>query len=153
MKEGVRSFDWRKYIDLAELLLNLTKENEYNEAEYRCGISRAYYGAYNETKEYLKSIGETIREDGSGTHTDVILKCERYESNSNKLWRGLSEKLKSLKAMRIKADYNEIYFPKHVAGNNALRYELKNAIRIAREIIDQIDTISEKEKQGIFFEN
>lgn len=151
MNEGTRPFNWRKYVELAEVLLDTADENEYCEAAYRCGISRAYYGAFNETKECLKYLGETIQESGAGTHSDVIIKCERYESGGNKLWKGLSAKLRDLKDMRIKADYKRIYFPKHIAGNNALRQELKNAIRTAKEIVEQISTIRENISQGIFF--
>lgn len=151
MNEGSSKFHWRRYVLLARSFLSTVNQEKNCEAEYRCGISRAYYGAFNETKNYLKSIGETIREKDAGSHTDVIEKCNRYANSGNRLWTGLGDKLKSLKEMRVKADYEEKYFKQYNISENALRNELVQALKLADDIINQIAEIKDKEAQGITF--
>ena len=88
MTTGHIKFNWIRYIDFAENLLETIPKDEDDEVKERCGISRAYYGAFHRAKSYLNKIGITIDVNDRGSHNRVIEEFKNI-GKSNKLWRGV----------------------------------------------------------------
>jgi uncharacterized protein (UPF0332 family) len=89
------SFDWEKFVDLADSIQQQTKAEEV----YRTAISRAYYGAFCKSRD---SIGFKIY-----TKTDVHSKVSDYFKKSTDLDdRKIGQLLDALRKERNKADYN-----------------------------------------------
>ena len=86
------SFNWSDYLILAQNLVDKTSF-PCQEAEFRSAISRAYYGAYCSTRNYLNGKGCNIPKTGEA-HKLVreILSCKQgypfrqIESDLGRLW-------------------------------------------------------------------
>ena len=137
-------FDWLKYIDFADELL---AQNDDDEAKRRCGISRAYYGAFNKVVSYMREQNIYSDRFGEGSHQAVINDCNNFGSNNKteaeKAWKRIGENLGRMKVMRFKADYRDCYFPKDFAGS--MRNELTKAVQWARAIASDVETIRKEE--------
>ena len=144
MTAGHIKFDWNRYISFAEELLEFIPEDKDDEAKERCGISRAYYGAFHRAKSYLNRIGITIDINGSDSHKKVI---EEYKNVGihNRLWYQVGIELDRLKKQSKKADYHDKYF-----DNNEkffkLKNQLKSAILKACWVIEKINEIEEQDR-------
>lgn len=144
MTAGHLRFNWNRYIDFADELLQSIPEKEDDEVKGRCGISRAYYGAFHRAKIYLNKIGITIDINGADSHNKVI---EAYKKigRHNKLWAGIGLDLERLKIQRKKADYSDRYFAdieKHLKFKN----QFQIAVLRAYEIVKKIDDIEKQEQ-------
>ncbi len=137
-------FDWLNYIDFADELL---AQEDNNEARHRCGISRAYYGAYNKVVSYMKEKNIYSGRTWEGSHQTVITSCCDFGRNNKtkaeKAWRRIGINLGRIKDMRVKADYREYYFPQGYAGS--MKNELAKAVRWARGIALDIEIIRKEE--------
>lgn len=109
MNEGHIKFNWNRYIDLAESLFKSISKDTDNEVKERCGISRAYYGAFHRARSYLEKIGIIIDVNNKGSHNMVIEEFKNI-GKSNKLWSRIGLDLERLKIQRKKADYDDKYF-------------------------------------------
>jgi uncharacterized protein (UPF0332 family) len=89
------SFDWAKYIELADIL-----HNKKTEESYRSAISRAYYGVFC----LSRNIKGFKRYKKSNVHLKVI-EVLRKSSNSNE--RLIGKLLDNLRIKRNNADYND----------------------------------------------
>lgn len=145
-KAGQVRFNWERYLNLAEELLELIPENKDDEAKARCGISRAYYAAYHKAEAYLNEIGITIDIYQKGSHKRVI---EEFHTigRSNRLWRGVDVSLKRLKTWREAADYSDRFFDEVSNPNLTMKSILKSAIILANDVIERINKIEEVEKK------
>lgn len=141
---GHINFNWTRYIDLAEELLNSMPDDEDDESKDRCGISRTYYAVFHRAEKFLKSIHQTIDVYQKGSHENIIKIFDDFGKN-NRSYAFVAEELKRLKLMRIKADYNDKYF-ENMSTNLSLKKELEKAIFRAKNIIKKIDEIEEMEK-------
>ena len=143
MNAGHSKFNWNRYIDFAESLLKSIPDNEDDEVKDRCGISRAYYGAFHRARNYLEKIGITIDSNDRGSHNMVIDEFKNI-GKSNKLWRGIGLELERLKFQRKKADYDSKYFTDSEKSFK-LKKQLETAILKARSIVERIDNIEKNE--------
>ena len=141
---GHLKFNWKRYLSLAEYLLESMEENEDDESKDRCGISRAYYAAFHRAGKFLRAINQTVDIYQSGSHENIIKVFEDF-GRKNKPYAFIAKELKRLKLMRIKADYNDKYF-ENARNTASLKQELKKAILMAKDIIDTIDEIEQQEK-------
>lgn len=141
---GHINFNWTRYINLAEELLNSMPDDEDDESKDRCGISRAYYAVFHRAEKFLKSIHQTIDIYQKGSHENIIKIFDDFGKN-NKSYALVAEELKRLKLMRIKADYRDKYF-ENVNINASLKKELEKAILRAKSTIEKIDEIETMEK-------
>ena len=140
---GHIKFNWNRYIDFADSLLESMPDDEDDELKDRCGISRAYYRAFHRAQAYLNKIGITIDIYGSGSHNRVIQEYKNI-GKSNKLWSGIGLDLERLKNQRKRADYDDKYFAIN-EKNFKLKKQLDVAIEKARYIVDKINEIDDKE--------
>ena len=136
-------FNWNRYIDYADNLLNSMFDDEDDEVKDRCGISRAYYGAFHRAQAYLNKIGITVDVNNRGSHNRVI---EQFKGigKANRLWFGIGLDLERLKNQRKKADYDDKYFAP-AEKNSILKKQLEMAILKARSVVDKINNIEEQE--------
>ncbi len=88
------SFDWRKYIELADELLK-----QGSEAHWRSSISRAYYGVFCLARN--KSGYKNVKT--ANVHKDVI---QYYKMSSNPDYKLVGKVLDELRRNRNDADYN-----------------------------------------------
>lgn len=91
---GQHKFDWEHYIKLSEgLVLGA------DESQWRCSISRAYYGVFCVARN---KVGFKDKKHKRGVHSKVI---NRLKSKKNTMNMGLI--LEELKTFREQADYLE----------------------------------------------
>ena len=140
---GHLKFNWDRYVDFAEVLLNSMAGDEDDELKDRCGISRAYYGAFHRAQAYLHKIGITIDINNVGSHKRVIEEFKKIGA-SNKLWSGIGLELDRLKKQRKRADYDDRYFADN-EKNLSLKKQLEQSVIRARFIIERINEIEKKE--------
>ena len=137
-------FDWLKYIDFADELL---VQDDNDEAKRRCGISRAYYGAYNKVVSYMKEKNIYSSNLWEGSHQTVITDCKNFGKNNKteaeKAWLRIGNNLGRMKDMRVKADYRDYFFPKGATGS--MKDELAKAVKRARAIASDVETIRKEE--------
>lgn len=99
------SFCWDNYIQLAEELLDNSKNNIIEEAYLRTSISRSYYGVFCLARNYLINIKQ-IQIPVRDTHNFVK---SVFVSSTNENEKKVGEYLKNLWRQRKKADYNDYY--------------------------------------------
>lgn len=142
---GYVKFDWNKYIDLAEELLKSIPDDLEDEAKERCGISRAYYGAFHRAARFLRDVAhQTINVYQKGSHNEVIKSFEYFGSNNRK-YLFVAEELKRLKRKRERADYDDRYFAT-ILPSVKLKNELISAIIHAKKIVECINEIEGNER-------
>jgi len=102
------SFDWARYLILAQELVEQSVGSPNWEAKLRCAISRAYYAAYCQARNHLrdKERDRAIPESGEAHRyvRDRFKKGDRFR-------RQIGEHLNRLYIHRAKADYKDT-FPK-----------------------------------------
>lgn len=150
-----KAFDWDGYLSLArqflqELELDNTDSNE-NESKVRCGISRAYYAAFNGSKKFLHSIGIDPQIFGDRSHERIINEFKMLYENSDdknrdKPYIKIYNDLSSLKVERIKADYNDYLFTESFLSQNAKKNKLETAIKHSEKIVENLSLIQAARK-------
>jgi len=95
------SFDWRLYIKLADELINFKRKNLLAKSYWRSAISRAYYGTFCLSRNFLS---KRIIIPRKNVHWFVI---DRYKRSSNQEEKKIGIELDRLKKDRIDADYKD----------------------------------------------
>jgi hypothetical protein len=99
------SFDWSKYLVLAEEL-PIAKSAAGMEALLRTAVSRGYYGAFHRVRQQLQLHDSTIRFSAeAAVHQEVT---QRLRTSSNRQWRQLGLALGRLRQYRNNADYQDV---------------------------------------------
>jgi uncharacterized protein (UPF0332 family) len=121
------TFIWNDYIDLAEKLLG-----ETDDASKRSAISRAYYGAYHISRQYLK--------DKKGNIPDSTYHKATWEMfdgpGAPREERAISINGDRIRLARGRADYENV-----VSG---LKDQADDAVRRAKSIVKKIEAIVQK---------
>ena len=94
-------FDWKTYVDLAEVMSGLAAGATNPEAHLRSALSRAYYGAFCYVRNHARDrLGFKPRDDGDDHgHLRAFLK--------NGKSRNLSDMLQRLRRWRNECDYQD----------------------------------------------
>lgn len=96
------SFDWSEYLNLANELANQATVPAYQEAKLRAAISRSYYAAFINARNYLRDKqGISIPKIGDA-HGYV---SQQFELSVDPVRRTLGENLVRLRIYRRQADY------------------------------------------------
>jgi len=98
------SFDWFDYINIAEILHSQGKRGEFEQACFRCAVSRSYYAAFIFSKKYAESKGQNFEIYDGSSHKRVI---EYFTRNKNPRLQTIGEDLYKLKRVRILSDYKD----------------------------------------------
>lgn len=107
------SFDWRLYIKLAGKLINFQGEKSLAESYSRSAISRAYYGVFCSSRNFLSLRGIAVPK--RDVHRFVI---DRYKKSLD-----LNEKKIGIELDRLRRDRNDADYEdrKSIDKNYALR--------------------------------
>ncbi|MDM8549456.1 HEPN domain-containing protein [Desulfobacterales bacterium HSG2] len=97
------SFDWIKYLDLAQHLVKNVKDFPDDEACFRTSVSRAYYSAFCTVRSYIR---ETDGDEYKGGDAHYRVR-EHLKDSGNKLKRKIANQLEMIHFNRVKADYHD----------------------------------------------
>lgn len=132
------SFDWSEYLTLAQELASQSTGSSIQEARSRSAVSRAYYAAFRQARNYLRDReGKSHVELTQGnTHQNVIILFEElYHKSKNSKYRMIARFLRDLRSMRNKTDYND---------NVQNLYGLTQIALIqAKDVITSLSTLSD----------
>jgi uncharacterized protein (UPF0332 family) len=97
------SFHWADYLTLAQELTSLSAGSSIREAYLRSAISRAYYTAFLEARDYLvETVGEKVPSDRN-VHQYV---ADTFERSRDTRHRRVGGYLRHLRLIRNRADYS-----------------------------------------------
>ena len=147
MSAGYSKFNWANYIDFAKTLYQEILAGEENECKIRCGISRAYYGAFHRAEAYLRRAQIDFKIYGKGSHENLIIEFEKLGKNGDKKFTKISKYLDRLKQLRVKADYYDIFFNSIAPRRDGNMRLIFNQFLI--DVDEVIRTIEDVEKQEI----
>jgi len=125
------SFDWKKYLIIAQDWADLSKEHINKEALLRSSVSRAYYAAFCKSRNYLRDI-EKAQGLGksSKVHQSVI---DRFEESASTAKNDIGAALRRLRSFRNNADYKDRFRDLEEVAQLSLSY--------AEEIIESLDKL------------
>lgn len=144
------SFDWDGYLDIAKQFLQELEEDasdtNENESKVRCGISRAYYAAFNDSRIFLHNIGIEPSMFGESSHKKVIQEfknlCNKPDNQQfGKEYKIIFNKLSLLKDERTKADYADYLIDEKLYSKDAKKNMLEKSIRYSEMIIKSLSLI------------
>lgn len=138
-------FDWSGYLDLAKELavINTSDAAKIVEAKLRSSISRAYYAAFCLPRNYLRDYLEDprlskARSDDVNEHQYVAQEFKNYDSRNKKMIE-IGKNLSRLRALRNKADYDDVFSDRI----NKLQNEVNFCLTLAENIITNINELIE----------
>jgi uncharacterized protein (UPF0332 family) len=127
-------FDWRSFLHLARKLetdhSNVGDSEADSNAAFRTAISRAYYAAFNLTKNHILSEFNPSL-SGKGVHEELINYVARL-NDIDPRYASIAQKLKRLKVHRVDADYKADKSNTSLCG--AMRYSIQESEIIVQEI-------------------
>lgn len=98
------SFDWREFLNLAKELCGKQCRPANDEAKWRTSVSRAYYAAFCEARNYLTGVEGLDVPEGPEAHAFVIT---AFADRKDTGLRRISSRLDGLRDDRNKADYDD----------------------------------------------
>jgi uncharacterized protein (UPF0332 family) len=125
------SFNWRDFLTLARELVG-RKVQPYNsrEAKARSAISRAYYAAFIEARNFLRD--KEGKEASSSDHPHAFV-INQFINDSNAVRKQIGRDLDELRRYRRYADYQDVlyYIPDRV----------KDSLQLSQRIISNLDRL------------
>jgi uncharacterized protein (UPF0332 family) len=137
------SFDWLEFYSLSKSLINDQISQDLTVSKYRTSISRAYYAAYNLSKEYLETFCKidfdsaeilTIKKELKYTSHSIIYKIMQTSNDTDVRVGG--SKLATLHSKRIDADY-------HANNIENIKDKAIDSVRLADIIIKCLQNIQD----------
>ena len=98
------SFNWSQYLDLARELTGKDTTPATEEAKLRSAISRSYYAAFIEARNFLRDR-ESLTIPRENSHQFVISQFKNSPDDESR--RKLGERLQILRSHRRQADYED----------------------------------------------
>lgn len=125
------SFNWTKYLILAQDQVALSKGHENREALLRCAISRAYYSAFCNARNYLRDFEKA---KGLGMSSKVHrLVIDQFEDSDDTTKKDIGAFLRRLREFRNDADYKDNF---RKLETRALR-----SLKHAEEVIENLEKL------------
>ena len=124
------SFDWSEYLNLANELANQATVPANQEAKLRAAISRSYYAAFINARNYLRDKEGILIPKTGDAHGYV---SQQFELNIDPVRRTLGENLVRLRIYRRQADYVDI-FPGLVGIT-------QTALKLSEEVIEILSNL------------
>lgn len=122
------SFNWSEYLDVARELASVATTNK--EARLRSAISRAYYAAFINARNYLRDKEGLLIPRTSDAHRYVSV---QFEHSPDIVRQSLGENLLRLRNFRRQADYVDT-FP----GLNGIT---QTALKLSEETISILNSL------------
>jgi uncharacterized protein (UPF0332 family) len=126
------SFDWVKYLTLAQELAALSEGHTNREALRRSVISRAYYAAFCQARNYLRAVDkdQALVDHSPHVHQSVI---DRFEGSDDTTKQNIGSALDRLRKIRNIADYQDSF-------RNLERKALKS-LQYAEAVIEDLEKL------------
>ncbi len=120
------SFNWSEYLGLAQQLAGKAKISATQESRLRSAISRSYYAAFIQARNYLRDE-EGIVIPNKNTHQYVI---NQFNNSSELNRKKIAQQLKRLRDYRNQADYDDTF--------QDLPVITKRSLKLAAQIIGKL---------------
>jgi uncharacterized protein (UPF0332 family) len=125
------SFHWSEYLSLAQELLRVSLPSSLHEASFRSAMSRAYYAAFGQARNYLISTERIVIPRGTNIHQYVI---DTFEMSNEPAHQVIGHLLHHLRSTRNAADYDNVF-------SRDLRGVTRAALAEAEEVIQLLKTL------------
>lgn len=125
------SFDWMKYLTLAQEWAELSKGHVNREALLRCVISRAYYAAFCKARNHLRDIDKDTDLDQSPHVHQLVI--DRFEGSNDRTKEDIAATLRRLRKIRNIADYQDSF--RH------LRKTALRSLKYAEDVVEYLDRL------------
>jgi hypothetical protein len=125
------SFRWRDYIELAQELNGKRTKPYHRDAKLRSAISRAYYGAFVEARNFIEDVDGVNVPKGGAAHGFVADYFEYGTANPTRVRIGIN--LGNLRTLRNLADYENVIY--------TLPKRVQDSIRLSLQIIKLLDQL------------
>lgn len=126
------TFTWDEYLKLAKEMAGQSTPTAGPEARLRSSVSRAYYAAFCQARNYLVQKKQFVVPQ-SDPHKAVINEFKKIGSNTNPLPLSIAANLHRLKLNRRMADYDDF-----VAG---LQHVTSFSILLSSDTLDYLSKI------------
>lgn len=124
------SFNWSDYLTLAQQLAGKANISSSQESRLRSAISRAYYAAFIQARNYLRDrMGISI--PLKNTHQFVI---SQFQNNTDPRYQEIGTGLRILRSERNRADYKDTV-PR-------LPIVTRQTLRLAAKLISDLQNLS-----------
>src|SRR5258708_7770083 len=103
------SFDWVEYMRLAKQLAGVSTTPPGQEANHRTAISRAYYAAFCQARNYLR---DKDQDNAITSITDAQIHgyvIHQFSDSRDRQRKRIGQNLDRLRRERNRADYEDIY--------------------------------------------
>lgn len=101
------SFDWSEYLKVARELIGVTTPPASSEARLRAGISRAYYAAFNKSRDYIELVHHIQWIPKAGESHQFVI--DWYRSHPDDTYQLIGYLLGRLRRNRRLADYERTF--------------------------------------------
>ena len=125
------SFDWTKYLTLAQEQVELSEKHENKEALLRCAISRAYYSAFCNARNYLRDV-EKVKGLGKSSKVHQLV-IDRFEDSTDTTKKDIGAFLRRLREFRNRADYRDRF--------RDLETPVLRSLQFAEAVIDYLNKL------------
>ncbi|CVK17528.1 HEPN domain-containing protein [Sporomusa sphaeroides] len=133
------TFDWSNYLTFAQEICGKNNgQNPCQEAKMRCAISRAYYSAFCNARNFLKDNGVDLPDDAK---VHEVVKSQ-FNKSANETYQQIGENLNRLRIARNKADYNNKYYINNRAATNLVGEAIKS-ISYCETVISKLHKLSQ----------
>ena len=99
------SFNWSEYLGLAQQLAGKALISATQESRLRSAISRAYYAAFTQARNYLRDQ-DGIAIPTQNTHEYVI---NQFSNSADEARQKIGRQLRRLRQRRNQADYDDTF--------------------------------------------
>jgi len=120
------SFNWSEYLILSQELTSKSTTSPIPEAHFRCAISRAYYAAFCNARNFLRD-NDRYSPSGENVHRDVI---SQFERSSDTTRRYIGSLLHNLRNTRNIADYQDIFYGNQLGRTQAVLVSAEEVIQL-----------------------
>ncbi len=132
------SFDWNEYLKLAQELIGKSSTPCNQEARCRSAISRAYYAAFCNARNFLRDVDSDPRINGQGNVHSYVR--DKFRRDPDKRRKKIGEDLHRLLQERHTGDYEEREYPNPIIT-------ARFAVGLAEQIISNLDALPPKHKK------
>ena len=125
------SFDWTKYLTLAQDQVELSEGHANKEALLRCAISRAYYSAFCNARNYLRDF-EKAQDLGKSSMVHQLV-IDQFEGSTDTTKKDIGAFLRRLREFRNRADYQDKF--------RNLETKVLRSLEYAEEVIENLEKL------------
>ena len=126
------TFQWTRFLELARDLAQQAASADNREAKYRTAISRAYYAAFHQARDYIIATLGRMPQNGN----EHLYIQDWFFDAGGRFQKLISDDLEALHRERKHADYHEIR-----GGIDELERKTREAFILADRIIANLSRL------------